>query len=91
MDPITIVTEGELYDTHFAGLPFSLNTYPTMNLIYLILLSGWIGMLLLTAYTIRKNQGSVFPFLDGDTCIIMTVWVIVGILTAYVIRILHGP
>lgn len=89
--PLAIQLEGDVYDTGFAGLPFEAVPVPVLQWIYLLLFVGWIGLLLLTWYSIKESPYTKVTEMDADHLIIMVAWGGLLVMTAYVIRILHGP
>ena len=89
--PYGVMTEGDIYDTGFAGLPYEAVPVPVIQWIYLLLFVGWIGLLLLTWYSIRESPYTKVSEMDADHLIIMVAWVGLLTMTAYVIRIMHGP
>lgn len=89
--PFTVETYGDIYDSGLNGVPFMPETWPTLNLVFLLLIIGWIGLLVLTGLVVRQNRNVVLPNIDSDSVIILMAWFGVLVLTGYIIRIVHGP
>lgn len=78
-------------DSGFAGVPFVPGEWSVLNWVYLLLLVGWVGVILLTAYTVKVTPNTSLRELDADHLTVMVAWVGLISLTAYTLRILQGP
>lgn len=89
--PYLIDTPSDLTDSHFSGLPYAPAVWPTLNMIWLLLILAWVGLICLTAYALRVNPPARLPEMDTDSIIVLTAWVGLILLTTYALRITHGP
>lgn len=78
-------------DSGFAGIPFVPGEWGILNWIYLILVIGWTGLILLTGYAIKESPVTPIREMDADHLTVLLAWVGLILLTAYTLRILHGP
>jgi hypothetical protein len=78
-------------DSGFAGIPFVPGEWGILNWVYLLLIIGWIGLVMLTGYCIKVNPAAHIRDMDTDTLMVLNAWIGLILLTAYTLRILHGP
>ena len=78
-------------DSGFAGVPFVPGEWSVLNWVYLLLIIGWIGLVMLTGYAIKHSPAVPVTEMDADHLTVLLAWVGLILLTAYTLRILHGP
>ena len=78
-------------DSGFAGIPFVPGEWGILNWVYLLLIIGWIGLVMLTGYAIKESPVTPIWEMDADHLTVLLAWVGLILLTAYTLRILHGP